>query len=45
MAILEAYSCGLKIVTTNVGGIPEILPNNMYLLCKPNKIDIYNKLI
>lgn len=29
IAILEAASCGLYIVSTSVGGIPEILPNDM----------------
>ena len=29
IAILEAASCGLYIVSTAVGGIPEILPNDM----------------
>jgi phosphatidylinositol glycan class A protein len=28
IAILEAASCGLYVVSTNVGGIPEVLPQN-----------------
>lgn len=27
--LVEAASCGLLVVTTRVGGIPEVLPNNM----------------
>ena len=29
MAIVEAASCGLKVVSTGVGGIPEVLPGHM----------------
>ena len=29
IAIIEAASAGLRIVSTNVGGIPEILPSSM----------------
>ncbi|XP_061706474.1 phosphatidylinositol N-acetylglucosaminyltransferase subunit A [Cydia pomonella] len=36
MAIVEAASCGLKVVSTKVGGIPEVLPNNMIYLTEPN---------
>ncbi|XP_075972365.1 phosphatidylinositol glycan anchor biosynthesis class A [Anticarsia gemmatalis] len=36
MAIVEAASCGLKVVSTNVGGIPEVLPANMIYLTEPN---------
>mmetsp|Transcript_34949 Transcript_34949/g.33990 ORF Transcript_34949/g.33990 Transcript_34949/m.33990 type:complete len:249 (+) Transcript_34949:118-864(+) len=39
IAILEAASCGLMCVSTNVGGIPEILPPNMLLLA-PAKVDL-----
>ena len=32
----EAVSCGLLVVSTNVGGIPEVLPEGMVELCEPN---------
>jgi phosphatidylinositol glycan class A protein len=37
IAILEAASCGLLVVSTNVGGVPEVLPSpDMIVLCDPN---------
>ncbi|CAO2635288.1 Phosphatidylinositol N-acetylglucosaminyltransferase subunit A [Lemmus lemmus] len=36
MAILEAASCGLQVVSTKVGGIPEVLPDNLIILCEPS---------
>ncbi|KAL4707474.1 hypothetical protein ACJJTC_000118 [Scirpophaga incertulas] len=36
MAIVEAASCGLKVVSTKVGGIPEVLPEEMIYLTEPN---------
>ncbi|XP_075850022.1 LOW QUALITY PROTEIN: phosphatidylinositol N-acetylglucosaminyltransferase subunit A-like [Microcebus murinus] len=36
MAILEAASCGLQVVSTKVGGIPEVLPENLIILCEPS---------
>lgn len=41
IAILEAASCGLLVVSTNVGGVPEVLPSDdMILLAKPNVPDM-----
>ena len=34
-AILEAASCGLLCVSTDVGGVPEVLPKSMIYLAKP----------
>nr|CAG4634752.1 EOG090X0515 [Alona affinis] len=36
MAIVEAASCGLQVVSTKVGGIPEVLPPEMIWLAEPN---------
>ncbi|XP_016999254.2 uncharacterized protein PIG-A [Drosophila takahashii] len=35
MAIVEAASCGLQVVSTSVGGIPEVLPKSLILLVEP----------
>ncbi|XP_034945541.1 N-acetylglucosaminyl-phosphatidylinositol biosynthetic protein [Chelonus insularis] len=35
MAIVEAASCGLQIVSTKVGGIPEVLPPELIYLVEP----------
>lgn len=40
MAILEAAACGLIVVTTNVGGIYEILPHEHMIFVKPTPEDI-----
>lgn len=32
---MEAASCGLYVVATRVGGVPEVLPNNMVAFCAP----------
>lgn len=36
MAIVEAASCGLQVVSTKVGGIPEVLPSNLIILTEPD---------
>jgi phosphatidylinositol N-acetylglucosaminyltransferase subunit A len=36
IAILEAACCGLFVVSTNVGGVPEVLPSNMVRLADAN---------
>lgn len=35
MTNLEAASCGIHVISTNVGGIPEVLPDDYITLCKP----------
>ncbi|KAI8895850.1 hypothetical protein BC833DRAFT_599876 [Globomyces pollinis-pini] len=36
IAIVEAASCGLLVVSTEVGGIPEVLPEHMIFLAQSN---------
>ena len=35
IAIVEAASCGLSVVSTNVGGVPEVLPQHLIRLADP----------
>jgi phosphatidylinositol glycan class A protein len=44
IAILEAASCGLLVVSTNVGGVPEVLPPDMMLLAEPSVSSLVTKL-
>ncbi|KAI5170473.1 phosphatidylinositol N-acetylglucosaminyltransferase subunit A [Pancytospora epiphaga] len=39
-SILEAASCGLLVVSTNVGGIHEVLDEGMIYFCEPSPEDI-----
>ena len=36
MAIVEAASCGLQVVSTRVGGVPEVLPPQLIRLAEPS---------
>lgn len=36
MAVVEAASCGLQVVSTNVGGLPEVLPPQLIKLTEPS---------
>lgn len=40
--LVEAASCGLLVVTTNVGGIPEVLPSNMTVFASPEEDSLVN---
>uniref|UniRef100_A0A0E0LJ70 phosphatidylinositol N-acetylglucosaminyltransferase n=1 Tax=Oryza punctata TaxID=4537 RepID=A0A0E0LJ70_ORYPU len=40
IAILEAASCGLLTVSTRVGGVPEVLPDDMVVLAEPAPEDM-----
>ena len=40
--IVEAASCGLYVVCTRVGGIPEVLPQYMTVFAKPEEDDLVN---
>ncbi|PVU93483.1 hypothetical protein BB559_003264 [Furculomyces boomerangus] len=44
IGIVEAASCGLMVVSTKVGGIPEVLPKHMLEFAKPEEDDIVNAL-
>jgi phosphatidylinositol glycan class A protein len=44
IAILEAACCGLLVVTTDVGGVPEVLPPHMAYLAKPEEKSIIRQL-
>jgi phosphatidylinositol glycan class A protein len=37
IAIVEAASCGLLVVSTKVGGIPEVLPREMIIFSNPDE--------
>ncbi|KAL0485821.1 N-acetylglucosaminyl-phosphatidylinositol biosynthetic protein [Acrasis kona] len=45
IAILEASSCGLFVVSTRVGGVPEVLPDDMCLLSDPDPDSLVQKII
>ncbi|XP_042023225.1 phosphatidylinositol N-acetylglucosaminyltransferase subunit A-like [Salvia splendens] len=40
IAILEAASCGLLTVSTRVGGVPEVLPDDIIVLAEPDPNDM-----
>lgn len=40
IALVEAAACGLLVVSTKVGGVPEVLPPDMMLLAAPNVYSI-----
>mmetsp|Transcript_3458 Transcript_3458/g.6402 ORF Transcript_3458/g.6402 Transcript_3458/m.6402 type:complete len:515 (-) Transcript_3458:51-1595(-) len=40
MAILEASCIGLEVISTSVGGVREVLPENMVRLCEPTAIGV-----
>ena len=44
IAILEAASAGLFVVSTNVGGVPEVLPPDMIELADPNVDSLFDGL-
>jgi len=45
IAIVEAASCGLQVVSTKVGGVPEVLPEDILLLAEPTTEDLVSKIM
>ncbi|VDD90011.1 unnamed protein product [Enterobius vermicularis] len=45
MSIVEAASCGLHVVSTRVGGIPEVLPDDFISTAPPLPQDLSRKLL
>lgn len=43
--IVEAASCGLLVVTTKVGGIPEVLPSHMTIYAGPSAASLLDSTI
>lgn len=41
IAIVEAASCGLLVVSTRVGGVPEVLPEHMIIFAEPDAAGIF----
>lgn len=44
IAIVEAVCCGLQVVSTSVGGIPEVLPAHLIRLAEPSATDLISAL-
>ncbi|PHJ22807.1 n-acetylglucosaminyl-phosphatidylinositol biosynthetic protein family gt4 protein, partial [Cystoisospora suis] len=44
IAIVEAAACGMLVVSTNVGGVPEVLPPHMVLLADPEDAQVTRRL-
>lgn len=44
IALLEAASCGLFVVSTKVGGVPEVLPPSMIKFAEPTVADLVDAL-
>ena len=45
IALLEAASCGLFVVSTKVGGVPEVLPPSMIKFAEPDVESLYDALV
>eukprot|EP00939_MAST-03C_sp_MAST-3C-sp1_P002870 g2870.t1 len=45
IALLEAASCGLFIVSTKVGGVPEVLPDHMIRFAQPDTDSLFDALV
>jgi phosphatidylinositol glycan class A protein len=45
IALLEAASCGLFVVSTKVGGVPEVLPPSMIKFAEPDVESLYEAIV
>lgn len=45
IALLEAASCGLFVVSTRVGGVPEVLPPSMIKFAEPSVESLYEAMV
>lgn len=45
IAIIEATACGLQVVSTKVGGVPEVLPEELIWFAEPSVEGIYNGMV
>jgi glycosyltransferase involved in cell wall biosynthesis len=45
MVIIEAFQCGVPVIATNVGGIPEIVNGKNGLLINDPFLDIFNSIL
>ena len=45
IALLEAASCGLFVVSTRVGGVPEVLPPGMIKFTEPDETALLQALV
>ncbi|KAJ3056342.1 hypothetical protein HK097_007320 [Rhizophlyctis rosea] len=44
IAIVEAACCGLLVVSTKVGGVPEVLPDDMIIFSQPEELDLFRSI-
>ncbi|RKO97384.1 hypothetical protein CXG81DRAFT_12511 [Caulochytrium protostelioides] len=44
IAMVEAASCGLLVVSTSVGGVPEVLPDGILMLSRPDEDDLVRQI-
>ncbi|CAG8666310.1 3985_t:CDS:2 [Gigaspora margarita] len=45
IGMVEAACCGLLVVSTKVGGVPEVLPRHMIIFSKPEEEDLVNAVL
>ena len=45
IAIIEAAACGLQVVSTKVGGVPEVLPEELIWFAEPSVEGVYDGIV